>query len=811
MGSVVADLRYAARVLLRSPGFALAAVVVLALGIGANTAIFSIVSAVLLRPLPFAAAGQLVDVSHVPPQKSFPGLSTFSVCPANYLDWQSRNHVFENMAAYRERYFVLNGKDQPESLTGASVTASFFSVLGGRPVLGRTFLPEEDQPGHDRVAVLSYAFWQTHLGSNPAVLGQPLFLDGQRYTVVGIMPPSFTLPAWDPAAAQLWTPLGWSPQERAERKNHSYRVVARLRPGVSVERAQAEMTNISARLAQQYPEADSGWGAAVVSLRQHLVGEVRTTLLILLGAVGFVLLIACANVANLVLAKTLSRRKELAIRAALGASRTRALAHGLAETLLLSFVGGALGLLVANFSITFIVKVLAKDLPRATEVALDGHVLTFTLLLSCLAGLAAGLVPAWRSTKTDLNDALKRGLGRGGSETAGDRTRNLLVVVEVALSLVLLVGAGLMIRSLLNLQTVNPGFEAHNLLTMTVSLPEQKYASPAQQTQFFDRLLSGLQTIPAVQSAALITSLPLNEGGSTEPLTIEGRPSEVFAEQPEVAVRQISPAYFTALRIPLRRGRFFSASDKIDAKPVVIVSESMARRFWPDQNPIGQRLTLSFFPGIPREVVGVVGDVKQRALDTRSPVATLYQPFAQNPVAGIHLVVRTATPPYGLIPAITRSIHSLDPEQPVQDVASMDTIVARSLSQRRFSMLLLGAFAVLAMFVAMVGIYSVQSYMVRRRVREIGLRMALGSQLSDVVRLIVAQGLKPTLAGVVIGLAVALALGRVLATFVYEVRSFDPLTLLVVSLLLTLVAVAASLLPAYRATKIDPIQALRDE
>ena len=442
---------------------------------------------------------------------------------------------------------------------------------------------------------------------------------------------------------------------------------------------------------------------------------------------------------------------------------------------------------------------------------LDAHVLAFTLLLSGLAGLAAGLVPAWRATKSDLNDALKRGLGRGASEAAGDRTRNLLVMVEVALSLVLLVGAGLMIRSLFNLQAVHPGFDARNLLTMTVSLPNRNYSSPAQQTQFFDRLLSKAQTLPAVQSAALIDTLPLNDGGSIQPVAIEGRPDEVFAEQPEVAVREISPTYFTTLHIPLRRGRFFNASDKLGTQAVVIVSASMAQRFWPDQDPIGQRLTLSFIPGVTREVVGVVGDVKQRALDARSPVASLYEPFAQQPNSGMHLVLRTATPPYSLVPAITGAVHSLDPEQPVQDVASMETIVARSLSQRRFSMLLLVAFASLAMFLAMMGIYSVQSYLVRRRVREIGLRMALGSQLSDVVRLIVIQGIKPTLLGLVIGLAASLALGRVLATFVYEVRSSDPLTLFAVSLLLTLVAVAASLLPAYRATRIDPIQALRDE
>ena len=815
MNNLLQDLKYALRMLLKSPGFSLAAVLLLALGIGANTAIFSVVDAVLLRPLPFPQAHRLVRVWHVPPPKSFPGFTTFAVSAANYLDWRSQNHVFQRMTIYCGRSLNFTGGEKPESLFAAAVSSDFLSVLQAQPLLGRDFTPDEDQPGHDKVVLLSYGFWRNHFGGNPGIVGQEISLNKQSYLVAGVMPREFREPDW----AQMWTPMAWTDAQRAVRGEHHYTVIGRLKSGVDLKQAQAEMSTISSRLAQQYPADDNGWGAVVIPLRDDIVSDVRPALLVLLGAVAFVLLIACANVANLVLAKTVGRRKEIAIRAALGATRSRVLEQILSETVLLSCAGGLLGVVFAHFGVHLITAFLGDKLPRSAEIGMDTRVLGFTLTVSLAAGIAAGLLPAWRLTKTDLNEALKQGLGRAGTDFGGRRTRNILVISEVALALMLLIGAGLMVRSLWLLRSVDPGFDPQGVLTLDLPVPEHRFAQPLRDgPQYYGEVLRRVRAVPGVESAGVIDSRPM-DGGSTQPIAIEGRPPVPMADQPEVATRLISPGYLSTMRIPLLRGRDFTDHDTADSLYVVLVSQSMAQRFWPNEDAVGKRLTQTFFPSKIREVVGVVGDVKQDGLDVAHPVPTFYEPTTQlGPPAngevnsfGLSLVVRTPTRPSSLVPAVRRAIHQLDPDQAMNNVMTMNDFVDATLSQQRLNMLLLSVFAGLALLLAAVGIYSVLSYNARQRIREIGIRMALGAQIRDVLRLIVIEGMTPTVVGVVIGLAGALALARLLTSLIYGVKATDPVTFAGVSLLLASVAFFASLIPAYRATKVEPMKTLHDE
>lgn len=815
MNGLLQDVRYALRQLRKSPGFAAVAVVTLALGIGANTAIFSVVNAVLLRPLGFRDAGRLVRVWHVPPAKSFPGMTTFAVSAANYLDWERQNHVFDQMAIYAYRGFDLTGNDKPEQVDASAVSSGFFAILGVSPMLGRTFSPDEDQPGRSQVVVLSHRLWQEHFGSNPDIVGHDINLDGKAYLVAGVMPANFQLPDF----AQMWTPMGWTDQERAVRGEHHYTVIARLKPGVELNQAQAEMKTISARLEQLYPEDDKGWGAVVVPLHDDMVADVRPALLVLLGAVAFVLLIACVNVANLALAKTFSRQKEIAIRTALGATSARVLRQILTETVLLALAGGALGLGCAHFGIRLIVAFLADKLPHSVEVGLDAQVLAFTAVISVATGIVAGVLPALRLTRRDVNQALKQGLGRTGADSGGQRTRSILVGSEVALSLVLLVGAGLMIRSFERLQSVNPGFDSRDVLTMSAMVSRAKFPSPAEQISFFERVLQGVRALPGVESAAVIDDIPLGDGGSHQPIGIEGRPVVPMAEQPEVDVRVISTGYMGALHIPILRGRDLSDTDVAGRPAVVVISQSMARQFWPGEDALGKRLTLTFFPDAFREVVGVVGDVKLDSLDQTRPSATLYSPLDQLsvPATGgwssfpMTLVMRSASAPTGMVSAVSNTVHEIDREIPLRDILAMDELVANSLTQQRFNMLLLGSFAGLALLLAAVGIYSVLSYSVKRSGQEIGIRLALGARLSDVLRRVVFEGMKPTLVGVAVGTAGALALGRALSSLIYGVRPTDPLTFIAVALLLAAVALVATMIPAYRATKVDPLVALRYE
>jgi len=815
MNGLIQDLRYAVRQLRKSLGFTAVAVITLALGIGANTAIFSVVNGVLLRPLALKDPGRLVRVWHVPPAKSFPGMTTFSVSAANYLDWERQNQVFEGMAIYTYHGFTFTGTDKPEEVGACAASSGFFSTLGVQPMLGRVFSPEEDQPGRSNVVVLSHRLWQEHFGSNPAIVGHNIQMDGQSYLVAGVMPTSFQFPDF----AQMWTPMAWTDKERAVRGEHHSVVVARLKPGVDLKQAQAEMNTISSRLEQQYPEDNKGWGAVVVPLHDDMVSDVRPALLVLLGAVAFVLLIASVNVANLALARTFSRQKEIAIRTALGASSARVLRQILTESVLLAIAGGVLGLTYAHAGVRLIMAFLADKLPHSTEVGLDAKVLGFTAVISVAAGILAGVLPGLRLTRENVSQALKQGLGRTDADSSGRRTRSILVVAEVALSLILLVGAGLMIRSFQRLQGVNPGFDSHNVLTMSAMVSRAKFPAPAQQASFFEQVLQRVRALPGVKSAGVIDDIPLDNGGSHQPVAIESRPLLPMSEQPEVDVRLASPGYMSALHIPILRGRDFSDTDRAGRPAVVLISESMARQFWPGEDALGKRLTLTFFPDAVREVVGVVGDVKLDSLDQTRPSATLYFPLDQISVPAnggwrsfpMALVVRSASGPAGIVSAVSNAVHDVDREMPLRDILTMEDLVANSLSQPRFNMLLLGAFAALALLLAAVGIYSVLSYNVKRSVREIGIRLALGARLGDVLRGVVFEGMKPALLGVVVGTAGALVLGRVLSSLIYQVKPTDPVTFLVVTALLALIALLASIIPAYRATKVDPMVALRYE
>ena len=814
MGTFFQDLRYAFRQLIKSPGFTLVALATLALGIGANTAIFSVVNGVLLRPLPFRDPGKLVRVWHVPPAKNFPGMTRFSVSAANYLDWQKQNDVFEQMAIYAYRGFTLTGSGKPERVDACAVSPQFFQTLAVEPMLGRVLLPDEEQPGRSNVVVLSYPFWQEHFASNRDVVGHDITIDGRNYLLAGVMPPDFRFPEF----AQMWTPMAWTDTEKAVRGEHHYVVIARLKTGVGVNQAQAEMNTISSRLEQLYPADDKGWGAVVVSLHGDMVSDVRPAMLVLLGAVACVLLIACVNVANLILAKGFSRQKEIAIRTALGASSARVLRQVLTESVLLSLIGGALGLTYAPFGVRFIKAFLADKLPHSIEIGLDLKVLLFTAAVSLLTGVLSGILPALRLSHKNVSQTLKQGLGRTDTDATGHRTRTALVMSEVALSLVLLIGAGLLIRSFQRLHGVNPGFDSHGVLTASIEVAQKKFPEPADQARFFDQVLQRVRSLPSVVSAGVIDSIPLT-GGSHQPVAIEGRPVVAMSEQPEVDVRLISPGYMSAMRIPVLRGRDLDDTDVAGRPGAVLISESMARQFWPGEDAIGKHLTLTFNPQFSREIVGIVGDVKVDGLDQTRPAVVLYESLGQlsTPSLGgwrsfpMTLVVRTATSPSGVAAAVSNAVHQLDSEMPLRDILTMDALVANSLSQQRFDTLLLGAFAALALILAAIGIYSVLSYSVKRRVSEIGIRMALGARLGDVLRMVVIEGMKPTLLGLVIGVVAALAFGRVMSSLIYPIAPTDPLTFVAVAALLMIVGFLATMVPAYRASRVDPMVALRDE
>ena len=802
MRTLIADLRYAVRVLLRAPSFALAVIAVLALGIGANTAIFSVVNTVLLRPLPYPEADRVVRLFHIPPQDAFPGMPTFSLSPANFYDWKREARAFEGMAIYRQRDFVLTDTSGGKEIAAGAVGDDFFEVVGTAPAIGRVFLDDEDRRGRHQVVVLSDGFWKQYFGGARDVIGQTLRLDGQPYTVVGVMPASFSVQAWGATAGDIWVPLAYTDEQRAVRENHNAQAVARLQPGVTLAQARAELEQIATRLAREYPEANAGWGGTAIPLQEVLVGDMRSALLVLLAAVGLVLLIACANVGNLLFARALARRKEIAIRSALGAGRARVFQQLLVESLLLACAGGAVGLLLARVSLTLGASMLSAQLPRFDELSIDTRVLLFALGASLLTGVLAGVMPAVRAGRTDLNEALKEG-GRNDS-AVGIRTRRLLIVGEVALSVVLLVAAGVMVQSLMKLRHADPGFNPTHVLTLRVAPPDARYDTGAKLLSFFDTVLDKIRALPGVEHAGAIDDLPLT-GGSQQPIVLEGRPELLPKDQPTVAVRKITPGYLQAMQIPIERGRDVTRSDT----EVMLVSRSAAKLLWGDEDPVGRRVTLPLQSrSILKEVIGIVGDVKQGEL-SEEPAPSVYEFSREHSGGSMYVVLRTAVDPMSLAGAAADAVRAVDPQQPVEDVQTMDALLDVRVASQRFSALLLGLFAGLALVLASIGIYSVLAYIVRGRSREIGIRTALGASTGDVVRLVVREGMTPALAGIGIGVVGAVAAARVLQSIVYGVSAGDPLTIAAVAAALAAVAFAATLVPAYRASRVDPLLVLR--
>jgi putative ABC transport system permease protein len=808
-GDLWQDLRYGLRMLVKNPGFTIVAVLALALGIGANSAIFSVVNTVLLRPLPYKDPERLVMVWEDATKHGYP---RDTPAAANYIDWRDQNQVFEGMAALADLSFNLTGIGEPERIDGRRVSANLFSLLGVEPQLGRAFSPEEDQPGASRVVIMSHGLWQRRFGSDINITGKPLTLNGESFTVVGVMPPQFDFPSRE---VDLWVPIAFSSQEAANRGRHYLQVIARTKPGVTLQQAQAEMNTIAARLQQQYPNSNTDLGATVTPLHEHIAGEIKPALLVLLGAVGFVLLIACANVANLLLARAAGRQKEIAIRIALGASRLRLVRQFLTESILLAGLGGIVGLLLSVWGVSLLKAFIPQNISQAKAITIDARVLIFTLLVSVLTGLIFGLAPATQASNFNLNETLKEGGRDSAAGSRGNRIRGLLVIAEVAVALILLIGAGLLINSFLRLRSVDPGFRTDKLLTMQVVLPRLKYPDHARRSVFYTELLRRVEALPGVKSAAITTNLPLYRQGNSIGISIEGRPAPAPGQELIVTTRVVSSNYFSTMGIPFLQGRQINEQDRVDSPAVAVISETMARRFWPGEDPLGKRITPgssdSADPDDWLTIIGVVKDVRQFEL-TADPKPQMYLSYEQ---AGFFeprdLVVSTDVEPLSLAATVRRTVWEIDKDQPVSNIRTMEDILSESVARQRFSMLLLGIFATLALFLAAVGIYGVMSYSVAQRTREIGLRMALGAQRSDVLKLVVGGGLKLVLIGVGIGLAAAFILTRVMSSLLFGVSTTDPVTFITISLVLISVALLASFIPARRATKVDPMIALRYE
>jgi putative ABC transport system permease protein len=797
------DFRFGLRVLGRQPGFSAVAMLALALGIGANTAIFSVVNGVLLRPLPFRDPGRIVTVWQRDAQT---GNDRERVSPANFLDYRERNRVFEGMAALRPYGLDYTGEGEPETWPAWLVTEGFFEVVGAGALHGRTFLPEEYRPDGANAVVLGHGLWRRKFGADPAVVGRSVVLDGRPHTIVGVMPPEFHFTQ----ERELIAPVVFGEQERARRGATYLGVIARLEPGVSVEQAEADMGAVAARLAEEYPQVNRRMGAAVLPLDEHMVGHVRPALLVLLGAVGFVLLIACANVATLLLARGAARERELAVRAALGAGRARLARQLLTENLALALLGGLLGLLLAWWGVGFVRALNPGDLPRIEQVRLDGEVLGFALAASLLTALAFGLLPAARLSRPDVGGVL----GGAGRRAPGLGRRSLggaLVATEIALALVLLAGAGLLVRSFARLTQVDPGFSAENVLTLQVHVYDLN-PEPRQQAAYFERALERLRALPGVAAAGAGSAPPfIGEGGIEidAPFAIDRRPQPGPGEEPTAFHSVTTDGYFAALGIPLLRGRLFTAADHEEGAPVVLINETMARRYWPGEDPVGQTITVRRLGGaVSREIVGVVGDVRHTGLDS-VPRAEIFLHHLQAPFGSMTFVVRAASDPLALLPAVKQEIWAVNKNQPFYSVRAMDELVSESLGGRRFSLVLLGSFAAVALSLAGVGVYGLVSFSTRQRTHEIGVRMALGARPGDVLRSVIGEGLLLALPGVVLGLAGAFVLTRFLEGMLFGVAPRDPATFVAISVLLLAVAVLASYLPARRATRIDPMQALR--
>jgi putative ABC transport system permease protein len=804
MGTIFQDVLYGFRMLRKNWGLTIAVILTLAIGIGINSVIFSGINAVLLRPLPYENSDRLVMIWEKNPRAN---LQEGKVSYPDFLDWKRQSQYTRGMGIFSRWGFTLTGAAEPEYLRGALISADFFPVLGIKPALGRTFLSDEDRPGAGGNVILSYALWQRRFGANPNVIGQTLTLSDQNYTVIGVMPFDFEfLPL---KGAELWAPIGVVAGKNIL-ENRGYRVnnqvIARLKDGVTRQQAQAEIVGIASRLEQQFPDTNTGVSANVVDLHEQVVGNVRLGLLIILGAVTSVLLIACVNIANLLLARSSARKTEMAVRIALGASRGRIVRQLLTESVLLSLIGGALGLLIAVQGTYLLIAISPQSIPRLGEARLDLRVLAFTFGLSTLTGILFGLAPALQASKSDLNETLK---STNRSSTANrNRVRSLLVVSEVALALTLLVGAGLLLKSFLRLKDVEPGFDPKNILTMQIALPQTRYADEQQQVSFFQQLLQRIEAMPNVEAASVVNSLPLSGQGVGISFQIAGAPSATTADQMDCQYRVVSPKYFRTMSIPLLNGRDFTESDNLKAPGVAIINQAMARRYFPNESPVGKRIG---FGGGPFwcEVIGVVGDVRHYKLNSE-PEPEAYLSSFQDPWRYMTLVVRT-TSQAPIIGAVRNEILAVDKDQPVYNIRSMEELLSESVAQPRFNLGLLTLFAVLAMALAVIGIYGMMGTEVTQRTQEIGLRMALGAQKRDVLRLVIRQGMTLVLIGVAAGLALAVALTRLMSSMLFGVSATDPMTLALITVLLAGVALLACYLPARRATKVDPLAALRYE
>lgn len=801
MDSIIKDIRYGVRGLLKRPGFTAIALLALALGIGANTAIFSLVNAVVLRPLPYPEPDRLVwmwgNIRN--------GGSRASVSPPDFLDYRNQNKTFEQLAASgtQPRPVNLTGSGDPERLMASAVTGNYFDAFGVTPAIGRGLTLENEKSGQDQVAVLSHAFWQKRFAGDKDIVGKTITLDSKSYQVLGVMPAGLSLPQ----SAELWIPMSFDADpDMKMRKAHFLRPIGRLKPGVTLVQAQADTDAIAAQLEQQFPDSNTGWNLRLVSLREQLVGGTRTTLFVLFGAVGFVLLIACANVANLLLVRAAARQKEIALRTALGASRLRIIRQMLTESLLLSILGGALGALLAVWGVQLLVTLSADTLPTTANVTIDSTVLAFTLLISIITGLLFGLAPAFRTAKVDLIDSLKDG-ARGAEGTLRHRTRSLLIVFESAIAVVLLIGAGLLVRSLIALQRVDPGFDVNNVLTLRIDLPQKKYGDEGRAGKFFEQLETRVSALPGVQTVGLITELPLSGQLNDLPFTVEGRPPVTVDQAFDADFRLVNQHYFNALRIPLLRGRNFTEQEIREAKTVAIVSQQLVNTVFPNEEPLGKRL-VSAIGGQAFEIIGVVGDIRHQSL-AGQPFPAMYFPTRDS--GRMNIVIRTQNDPMSIVGAVRQEVRALDSDQPIAAVKRMSDWVDSSVAVPRYRTTLLAAFAALAMILAATGIYGVMSYTVAQRTHEIGVRMALGARRFDVLKLVVRQGMVLTLAGVIVGLIGAFALTRVMVSLLFGVTAKDPITFATVAGVLIAVAFVACFIPARRATKVDPLVALRYE
>ena len=799
------DVRCGLRMLRKNAGFAMVAVLTLALGIGANTAIFSVIHAVLLSPLPYDHPDRITLVRESNPSKGF---EQFSVSPPNYMDWKNAAGAFEQMASMSRGQFSYTGGAEPERLVGARVAASFFSVLGAQPELGRTFLPDDDVVGKASVVVLSHGLWTQHFGSDPQVIGKSLTLDGESYRVIGVMRNGFQFPR----GVQLWLPSEFDERSLSPRARgaHYLTVIARLKPGASIDQAQAEMVAISKRLEQLYPNTNTGWTSKVVALSEATVGNIRPTLLVLFGAVGFLLLIACANVANLLLARATARQREIAIRFSLGASRLRIARQLLTESILLSGIACALGLLLAEWAMRALRTLPPSTLPRAESIGLDLPVLGFAAGVAVLTALLFGFAPALQITRGAPSETLKEG---GRTASAGRHgVRSALVVLETTLALVLLVGSGLLFKSFLRLQTVDPGFQSKNILTANISLPKSKYSTDAQTIQFFGQVLERMQAVPDVKEAAVASGNPIDGSNLSFVFATKQLQALAPADQPSAGYYVVSPNYFHTLGIPLLVGRYFTQGDFAGSPRVAIISQAVAQRFFHDRSPIGQTIKIGVGAGDPpwREIVGVVGDVKDDGLGEAATM-TVYEPCTQQAWSSMSLFLRSDSDPSHLASVLRSQVMSVDKDQPVAEIATGEQMMSQAVAQPQLRTLLLSLFAGLALVLASLGIYGVMSNMVAQRTHEIGVRMALGAGQRSVLRLVLSNGMRLTLLGIALGTAGAFALTRLMKSFLFHVTPTDPATFLEVALFLLAVALLASYIPARRATRVDPVVALRYE